>query len=111
MEFTCTNCGTVNEVVIPTKAKSLSGSLAGIALEDMTIEQLKQEKRNAKSVLYKSEKAGRPVESLIPKQERVDAVEAMLALRVAAAKPEEVVTEVAEATECTDEVCEAPTEV
>jgi len=76
MKIICSNCNAELEIVKPeTKPK---GMLNGIALLDMTLEQLRIEKRNAKSVLYKSEKAGASEEMLAPKRERVAAVEARI---------------------------------
>lgn len=103
MKVTCENCNNEIEVAVPVRATSAgkSGSLTGLTLDTMTLEQLKQEKRNAKSVLYKSEKAGRPEEALIPKRIRVAAVEARIAelqpVHVVAVPAEEVVTPAEEA--------------
>ena len=76
MKVICTNCQTELEVIKP--ATQPKGILNGIALADMTLDQLRIEKRNAKSVLYKSEKAGATEEMLVPKRERVAAVEARI---------------------------------
>jgi hypothetical protein len=107
MEVTCAGCNNVFEVELPAKVRGTGtkGCVVGIPLEEMTIEQLRIEKRNAKSVLYKSQKAGRPEESLIPKQMRVDAVEAMLASKlpqVAAVKETAEVAEAVESVETTE---------
>jgi hypothetical protein len=49
------------------------GQLAGIALEDMTDEQLKRELINSKSVLYKAVQRGASEETIAKNQARVDA--------------------------------------
>ena len=81
-EITCPHCGGV--ITIERPAPQRRGVLAGIALEDMTDEQLKIEIRNAKSVLYKAEKRNAPAETILNNQARVDAALAEKAKRDAA---------------------------
>lgn len=59
---------------IPATARR-SGAVAGIPLEDMTVEQLKIEYRNAQSVLYKARKKGTATPA---QEERVEKVVAAL---------------------------------
>lgn len=94
------------EVEAPVKEKAPRGQLAGIALEDMTIEQLKREKINASSVLYKAKQRGASDETIAKNQARVDAVCARLA-EVAPPKPKKE-KEAPVETECSDEVASAP---
>jgi hypothetical protein len=54
------------------------GQLTGLALEDMTLEQLKREKINAGSVHYKAEKRGAPAETVARNKARLDAVVARI---------------------------------
>jgi len=82
----CPHCN--GEIIIESPAPQRRGQLAGIALEDMSVEQLKREAINAKSVLYKAQKRGASAETIAKNQARVDAVVAALA----ATKP--VMTEV-----------------
>jgi uncharacterized Zn-finger protein len=70
---TCPNCGETFEVEAPEKVKKPRGQLAGIAIEDMTDEQLKREIINAKSVLYKAKQRGASDEIIAANQARVDA--------------------------------------
>ena len=91
IEVTCPACGEVFEVEVPKRAGTPRGALAGIALADMDMDQLKREKINAKSVLYKAQKRNAPEETIALNQARVDAVEAEIAARKAAmadAEPE-----------------------
>lgn len=69
------------EVEAPAKEKKPRGQLAGIALEDMTDEQLKRELINAKSVLYKAKQRGASEEAINANQERVNRAEAEKAKR------------------------------
>lgn len=69
------------EVEIPTPVKKPRGQLAGIALEDMTDEQLKREIINANSVLYKAKQRGAAEETIAANQARVDAAKAEQAKR------------------------------
>ena len=77
------------EVELPTPEKKQRGQLAGIALVDMTDEQLKRELINANSVLYKAKQRGASEETIAANQARVDAANAEKAKR-AGAKTEEV---------------------
>jgi len=69
------------EVEIPATEKKPRGQLAGIALEDMTDEQLKRELINANSVLYKAKQRGASEETIAANQARVDAAKAEKAKR------------------------------
>ncbi len=69
------------EVEIPAPVKKPRGQLAGIALEDMTDEQLKREIINANSVLYKAKQRGAAEETIAANQARVDAAKAEQAKR------------------------------
>lgn len=69
------------EVEVPAKAKGQRGQLAGIAIEDMTDEQLKREIINANSVLYKAKQRGANEETIAANQARVDAAKAEQAKR------------------------------
>lgn len=69
------------EVEAPKPEKKPRGQLAGIALEDMTDEQLKRELINANSVLYKAVKRGASPETIAANQARVDAAKAEKAKR------------------------------
>lgn len=64
------------EVEIPAAEKKQRGQLAGIALEDMTDEQLKREIINANSVLYKAKQRGAADATIAANQARVDAAKA-----------------------------------
>ena len=64
------------EVEAPIPEKKPRGQLAGIALEDMTDEQLKREIVNANSVLYKAKQRGASEETIAANQARVDAAKA-----------------------------------
>ena len=75
---TCPHCGETFEVE---KVKKARGQLAGIALEDMTDEQLKREIINANSVLYKAKQRGAAEEVIAANQARVDAAKAEKAKR------------------------------
>lgn len=69
------------EVEVPAKVKGSRGQLAGIALEDMTDDQLKREIINANSVLYKAKQRGASEETIAANQARVDAAKAEQAKR------------------------------
>ena len=69
------------EVEAPVAEKKPRGQLAGIALEDMTDEQLKRELINANSVLYKAKQRGASEETIAANQARVDAAKAEKAKR------------------------------
>ena len=76
------------EVEAPVAEKKPRGQLAGIALEDMTDEQLKRALINANSVLYKAKQRGASEETIAANQARVDAANAEKAKR-AGTKPAE----------------------
>lgn len=69
----------VEAPVLPSRMKS---SLAGIALVDMTNEELKRELVNSKSVLYKAVKRNAAAELIAAATARVAAAEAEKATRV-----------------------------
>lgn len=69
------------EIEAPAKEKKQRGQLAGIAIEDMTDEQLKREIINANSVLYKAKQRGAAEETIAANQARVDAAKAEQAKR------------------------------
>lgn len=87
------------EVELPKPERKQRGQLAGIALEDMTDEQIKRELINANSVLYKAKQRGASEETIAANQARVDAANAEKAKRAAANQPENV-----------EEVAEVPTD-
>lgn len=76
IEITCPHCGNTYEVELPTAEKKPRGQLAGIAIEDMTDEQLKREIINASSVLYKAKQRGASEEAIAKNQARLDAAKA-----------------------------------
>lgn len=82
-EVTCPHCGEVYEVEVPVASKR-RGQLHGIALVDMTDEQLKREIINANSVLYKAKQRGASAETIAINQARVDAAKAEKARRTPA---------------------------
>ena len=75
---TCPHCSETFEVE---QVKKPRGQLAGIALADMTDEQLKREIINANSVLYKAKQRGASDEVIAANQARVDAAKAEKAKR------------------------------
>lgn len=78
------------EVEAPRRASGTPrGQLAGIALEEMTDEQLKREIINASSVLYKAKKRGASEDTIAINQARVDAARAEKDKRTALNKAEE----------------------
>lgn len=79
-EVTCPHCAQIFEVEVPA-AEKRRGQLFGIALEDMTDEQLKREIINANSVLYKAKQRGASEETIAANQARVDAAKAEKAKR------------------------------
>lgn len=81
------------EVEVPASAKK-RGQLAGIAIADMTDEQLKREIINASSVLYKAKQRGASEETIAANQARLDAAKAEKAKRAP------VATEASEDAEC-----------
>ena len=80
-QVTCPKCGETFEVEAPVKEKKPRGQLAGIALEDMTDDQLKREIINAGSVLYKAKQRGASEEIIAANQARLDAAKAEKAKR------------------------------
>lgn len=88
-EVTCPHCNETYLVEVPV-AEKRRGQLFGIALEDMTDEQLKREIINANSVLYKAKQRGASEEIIAKNQARVDAAKAEKAKRhpVVEAAPE-----------------------
>jgi len=80
-EVVCPHCGGAMTVEAPVAEKKSRGQLAGIALADMTDEQLKREIINSNSVLYKSKQRGAPEATVTANQARVDAAQAEKALR------------------------------
>lgn len=73
---TCPHCNETFEVEAPAKERKARGQLAGIALTDMSDEQLKREIINANSVLYKAKQRGASEETIAANQARVDAAKA-----------------------------------
>ena len=102
---TCPHCGQEFEVEVPKQVKTPRGCLAGIPLEEMTYEQLKREKINAGSVLYKAKKRNAPAETIAQNQERFDAVVALLRAEIKAEK-EAAKAEATEAAEADTEPVE-----
>ncbi len=91
------------EVETPATVKTSRGQLAGIALVDMTDEQLKRELINAGSVLFKAKQRGAAEATVTANQDRLDAAKAEKASR----QPVVVATEtlegaLAEGTDSTD---------
>lgn len=82
---TCPHC---NETFEVEKVKKVRGQLAGIALADMTDEQLKREIINANSVLYKAKQRGASEEIINANQARLDAAKAEKAKRAPVVAPE-----------------------
>ena len=91
---TCPTCGATFEVEAPVKEKKPRGQLAGIALADMTDEQLKREIINANSVLYKAKQRGASDEVINANQARVDAAKAEKAKRNPGVAEDSAVAEV-----------------
>lgn len=96
---TCPHCGEEFEVEAPKMQKQPRGCLAGIPLEEMTYEQLKREKINAGSVLYKAKKRNAPEETIAQNQERFDAVKALLEVKRAEIAAEKAAAKAAEKAE------------
>lgn len=69
------------EVEAPELPRQARGQLAGIALADMTDEQLKRELINSKSVLYKAEQRGADQATIDANKARVEAAKAEKAKR------------------------------
>lgn len=96
-EVTCPHCNGIFEVEAPAKEKKQRGQLAGIAIEDMTDDQLKREIINAGSVLYKAKQRGASEEVIAANQARLDAAKAEKAKRAPiVAKAEEAEAEAGE---------------
>lgn len=87
-------------VEAPAKEKGARGILKGIALVDMTDDELKRELINSKSVLYKALQRGSSAETIAANQARVDAAVAEKAKRA----PVVVAAVVAEETDAEEEV-------
>lgn len=79
-EVTCPHCNETYLVEVPV-AEKRRGQLYGIALEDMTDEQLKREIINANSVLYKAKQRGAAEDIIAKNQARLDAAKAEKAKR------------------------------
>lgn len=77
------------EVEAPVAEKKPRGQLAGIALEDMTDDQLKREIINANSVLYKAKQRGASEETIAANEARVEAAKAEKAKRAGTPKVDE----------------------
>jgi len=75
------SAGDTFTIEVEAPKKKPRGQLAGIALVDMTDEQLKREIINAKSVLYKAKQRGASEETIARNQARVDAALAEKAKR------------------------------
>lgn len=89
-EVTCPHCNGVFEVEAPAPVRKQRGQLAGIALEDMTDDQLKREIINANSVLYKAKQRGAAEDVIAANQARVDAAKAEKAKRQPVVEPSDV---------------------
>lgn len=105
-EVTCPHCNNTYEVEVPA-AEKRRGQLYGIALEDMSDEQLKREIINANSVLYKAKQRGASEETIAMNQARVDAAKAEKAKRHPVAEETPDAEGVAEALTETDEAVAA----
>lgn len=77
------------EFELPTPERKPRGQLAGIALKDMTDEQLKREIINANSVLYKAKQRKADPKVIEANQIRVDAAKAEKASRIPATEAKE----------------------
>lgn len=91
-EVTCPHCGETYLVEVPVPEKR-RGQLHGIALEDMTDDQLKREIINASSVLYKAKQRGASEEVIAKNQARLDAAKAEKAKRHPVVEAAEEATE------------------
>lgn len=109
------SAGDVFKIVVeaPELPKRERGVLNGIALEDMTDEQLKREITNSKSVLYKATKREADQEVIDRAQARVDAAVAEKDKRAATAAPDGVpagsVASVASVEEAAEDVIDEET--
>ena len=72
LSITCPKCSEAFEVDFP-KPERKRGQLFGIALADMTDEQLKREIINSKSVLYKAKQRGADEKTVTANEARVNA--------------------------------------
>lgn len=81
------------EVETPAAIRKPRGQLAGMTVQEMSVDQLKREKINASSVLYKATKRGAPDEILAVHQARLDAVKAEIDVRKGASTVEEIAAE------------------
>jgi hypothetical protein len=75
------------EYTLPEEPKKPRGQLAGIAVPDMTDEQLKREIINSSSVLYKAKQRGADQKTIDANQIRVDTAKAEKAKRDAEKTP------------------------
>ena len=96
------------EVEAPIAERKPRGQLAGIALVDMTDEQLKREIINANSVLYKAKQRGAAEATIAANQARVDAAKAEKDKRAASVAPAESSVE-SDAESSTDDVYDEDT--
>lgn len=72
VSVTCPKCENMFEAELP-KPERKRGILHGIALQDMTDEQLKRELINSKSVLYKAKQRGADEKTVAANEARVNA--------------------------------------
>ena len=89
IEVTCPHCNEIFQVEVPAAPKKTRGQLAGIALSDMTDDQLKREIINANSVLYKAKQRGAAEDIIAANQARLDAAKAEKASRTGTTAPVE----------------------
>ena len=80
VKVTCPNCAHEFDFEVP-KSVGSRGSVAGIALEDMTDDQLKIEYRNANSVAYKAKKANKNPDTIANSEARLERVKAEMEAR------------------------------
>ena len=80
VKVTCPNCNTEFDFEVP-KSLGTRGALSGVALEDMTDDQLKIEYRNANSVAYKAKKANKNQDTITKSAERLERVKAAMEAR------------------------------
>jgi uncharacterized Zn-finger protein len=95
-EVTCPHCNETFLVEVPV-AEKRRGQLYGIALEDMSDEQLKREIINAGSVLYKAKQRGASEEIIAKNQARLDAAKAEKAKRHPVVEAADEATDAADA--------------
>lgn len=94
--ITCPHCQGI--ITIERPAAQRRGQLTGLDIADMTDAQLKIEKINSGSVLYKAIKRGASAETVGKNQARFDAVKAEIEKRAAAKAPVATATTEAAAT-------------